>query len=237
MRIGQNGAMDSKKFRMSLPVLLVSLGCLPACAATDPVVASVDQFLRTETRGLPGRVSWRIDPLDPRTQLPACSAFEPFTPTGGRLWGNATVGVRCLGPSSWVIYVPVKVSVVGEYVVPTRPLPAGLAITTADLAMRSGDLTDLPAGVVTDPAQAVGRIPRNGIGPGQPLRTEMLNAPLAVQQGQSVKLLTRGAGFSASSEGKALNNAAEGQVVQVRTPSGQVVSGVARTGGTVEVTY
>lgn len=58
-----------------------------------------------------------------------------------------------------------------------------------------------------------------------------------VQQGQSVKLLLAGAGFTVSNEGRALNNATQGQVVQVRTASGQLVSGVARSGGVVEVAY
>jgi flagella basal body P-ring formation protein FlgA len=69
------------------------------------------------------------------------------------------------------------------------------------------------------------------------VRSELLSAPWAVQQGQSVRLLTSGAGFTISNEGKALNNATDGQIVQVRTASGQVVSGVARSGGVVEVTY
>lgn len=233
--------MGNHLFKPGVPTLNATLVALliswPAMATADPVAATVDQFLRTQTQGLPGRVSWRIDPLDPRTQLPQCSAYEPFTPIGGRLWGNATVGVRCLGPSAWVIYVPVHVTVVADYVVPSRPLAAGQAILAADLATRTGDLTELPAGVITDPAQAAGKIPRNGISPGQPLRADMLNAPLAVQQGQSVRIVSRGPGFSASSEGKALNNAADGQVVQVRTASGQVVSGLARSGGVVEIRY
>jgi flagella basal body P-ring formation protein FlgA len=40
-----------------------------------------------------------------------------------------------------------------------------------------------------------------------------------------------------SSEGKALNNASDGQVVQVRAASGQTISGIARPGGMVEVSY
>jgi flagellar biosynthesis anti-sigma factor FlgM len=72
---------------------------------------------------------------------------------------------------------------------------------------------------------------RNGMAAGQPLRSELLSAPWAVQQGQSVRLLTSGAGFTISNEGKALNNAGEGQLVRVRTASGQVVSGVARVAG------
>ena len=70
---------------------------------------------------------------------------------------------------------------------------------------------------------------------GQALRGDLLVAPWAVQQGQTVRTVARGPGFSVSSEGRALNNAADGQLVQVRTPSGQTVSGVARANGVVEI--
>jgi flagella basal body P-ring formation protein FlgA len=40
-----------------------------------------------------------------------------------------------------------------------------------------------------------------------------------------------------ANEGKALNNAFEGQVAQVRLSSGQVISGVARQDGQVEVNH
>jgi flagella basal body P-ring formation protein FlgA len=40
-----------------------------------------------------------------------------------------------------------------------------------------------------------------------------------------------------SAEGKAMANAGVGQVAQVRTATGQTVSGVARADGTVEVSF
>jgi flagella basal body P-ring formation protein FlgA len=40
-----------------------------------------------------------------------------------------------------------------------------------------------------------------------------------------------------SSDARALNNANEGQLTQVRTPAGQVISGIAKLGGIVEITY
>jgi len=59
---------------------------------------------------------------------------------------------------------------------------------------------------------------------------------LVVQQGQNVILHAAGRGFRVTAEGKALNNAQEGQVAQARTASGQTVSGIARPSGVVEIT-
>jgi flagella basal body P-ring formation protein FlgA len=49
--------------------------------------------------------------------------------------------------------------------------------------------------------------------------------------------ISNGPGFTVSSSGKALTNALEGQLVQVRTDSGQTVSGIARAGGVVEISH
>ena len=207
----------------------------PAAAQASPLYNTLEEYVRAQTQGLPGKVSFTLSPLDNRTQLPACQAFEPFLPAGGKLWGKSTVGVRCLGPSAWTIYVGVQVSVVGNYLVSSRNLAGGSLLAAEDVAVRNGDLSALPASILTDPAQAVGKTLKNGLAAGQPLRSDLTIAPWAVQQGQNVRTVSSGPGFSVSSEGRALNNAAEGQVVQVRTVSGQMVSGIARAGGIVEV--
>ena len=186
---------------------------------------------------MPGKVSYSITPLDTRTQLTPCNAFEPFLPAGNKLWGRATVGVRCLGPSTWTIYVQVQVNVTGNYLVAARTMPAGYILGAADIVTRSGDLSTLPSSVITDQAQAIGKTVKNGVATGQPIRNDQLIAPWAVQQGQNVRTVSNGPGFSVSSDGKALNNAVNGQVVQVRTPSGQTVSGIARAGGIVEISH
>ena len=101
----------------------------------------------------------------------------------------------------------------------------------------SGDLTQLPAGVFTDQGQAVGRTVNISITAGTVLRQEMLKVSPSVQQGQTVMVTSKGKGFSVSVEGQALAKANEGQVVQVKVASGQVVSGIARNGGQVEVGF
>jgi flagella basal body P-ring formation protein FlgA len=158
-------------------------------------------------------------------------------PTGAKPWGRTNVAVRCQLEQSWSIFLPVHIRVVTDYLVAARPLAQGQTVTAGDLARREGDLSDLPTGVLTDERQAVGRTASMSIAAGRPLRADLLRQPVVVQQNQSVKVVSQGAGFQVANEGRALNNGVEGQIVQVRLNSGQIVSGVARPGGIVAINF
>lgn len=224
---------------LQLCAALLALLPLGAGARQEPaeVKRVIEEFLRVQTKGLPGQVSFSVGTVDPNNQLAPCPALEAFLPAGGRAWGRTTIGVRCQVEGGWSLYVPVQVKVVGDYFVTARPLARGQVIAPADLARRQGDLAELPAGAVTEEAQAVGKSANVGLQSGQLLRSDTLRAPPAVLQGQGVKVVSKGRGFQVATEGKALANAAEGQVVQVRTANGQTLSGIARPGGVVEVGY
>lgn len=229
--------MSPRTFIMVLPLLFAVPFCMAALDAAQltRIHNSVQEFIRIQSIGLPGKVSASVGAIDVRLSLPECAAPETFLPPGARLWGNATLGVRCAGNQPWTIYVPVSVKVMSQVLVAAHPVPQGRQIELADLLLREADLGQMPAAVITDPKMAVGRIAAAGIAAGQPLRQDLLRAPLAVQQGQSVTLRVSGAGFRVSAEGKAMTNAPEGQITQVRMPNGQSVSGIARAGGFVEI--
>ncbi len=218
--------------------LLFFAACLllPTLAqAADPILDAAERHARNEAQGLPGEVTIRVGQLDPQTRLPACSSLQAYTPPGAKPWGRTHVGVRCLGPAQWAVLVPVQISVVRPYLVTARPLAAGQIIQPEDLATLRGDLANLPAGVLTEQQFVVGKTLKNALAAGLPLRGDQLLAPQLVKQGQSVKLVTRGPGFSITGEGKALTNGGAGQIVQVRVPSGQTISGIVQDDGSVEI--
>lgn len=205
--------------------------------APEAIAQAAQKFVLQETRSLSGRVSVQVGGLDERLVLPACGVLEPFLPPGQRLWGSASVGVRCVAPSAWTVYLPVTVRVEGEVLAAARSLAPGMRLSDADLVPVAADLTQLPTAVVSDPRDALGKTVTSPIAAGQLLRSDQLKATPVVMQGQTVKVIARGRGFSVSAEGRSLSSAAEGQLVQVRLGGGQLVSGIARPGAIVEVTH
>ncbi|QJE00920.1 flagellar basal body P-ring formation protein FlgA [Massilia forsythiae] len=196
-----------------------------------------EQFLQSQSAGLPGEATVKVGAIDARTALAACPDPQAFLQPGARAWGKTTVGIRCTAPSSWTIFVQAQVSVKAEYVAAALPLAQGQPIEQGQLVLVQGDIASMPAGILTDMAQAIGRTPTVSLAAGTPLRVDTLRSKPVVQQGQAVRLVSSGNGFSVSAEGKAIGNAGEGQVVQVRTPGGSVISGTAKAGGMVEVAF
>lgn len=219
--------------------LLAALLALPAAAHQEPAAVrrAIDDYLRVQTKGLPGEVSYTFGALDPHNNLTPCAAFEVGHAPGARTWGRTTLKVSCVQENGWSVFVSAHIKVVANYLVTQRPLSHGQLVTSADIGVQSGDLSDLPSGTLTETAQALGRTLSMSIPAGRPLRSDMLRQALVVQQGQSVKVVSKGPGFSVANEGRALNSAGDGQVAQVRLANGQVVSGIARPGGQVEVGF
>lgn len=225
---------------LSSPLANAAPAPAPAAAGRVDVAALrtiVEQFLQTQTAGLPGTATVKVGAIDTRTALAACPAPEAFFQPGARAWGKTTVGVRCTAPSNWTIFVQAQVSVQADYVAAALPLAQGQPIEQGQLVLMKGDIATMPSGILTDMAQAIGRTPTVSLAAGMPLRLDTLRSKQVVQAGQAVRVVSNGNGFSVAGEGKAIGNAGEGQMVQVRTSSGSVVSGTARAGGMVDVAF
>ncbi|WP_248320716.1 MULTISPECIES: flagellar basal body P-ring formation chaperone FlgA [unclassified Caballeronia] len=226
------------------PMKRVSFSPAPAAAQTPSAAATAQDgesirvaalaFLQQQAAGLPGKVDITVTPVFPRGLAP-CSALDPFMPTGARLWGRVTVGVRCVGERPWTLYVQARVSINATYYTAARAIAPGEVLASADLVARDGDLTAMPQAVVTDPSQAVGAVALSRVPAGLPLRTDMLRAASSVAIGQTVHVVADGSGFSISADGSAMNNAAPGQQVRVKTAGGQIITGIVKDSQTVEV--
>lgn len=204
---------------------------------TNGLRVAAEEFLTTQTMGFPGQVTITIGKIDNRLKLPGCTNVSPFLLPGSKPWGKVSIGIRCSTPTPWTIYVSAQIQVTADYYVTTTPLSQGQLIGLTDIRKVSGDLSSLPAGVVTNPTQVIGRSLITSLASGNVLRMDALKTNPVIQQGQSIRLISAGPGFQVTTEGLALNNANEGQVVKAKTTSGQLVSGIARIGGIIDVNF
>lgn len=224
-------------FLVIFPVIALAQTQIPAKQNVAEIKTKITDFLQKQTVGYPGKTNISVGSIDPNIKLAACPNAEIFFPTGSRAWGKTSVGVRCSGEANWTIYVQANISVFSQYLVAAAPLAQGTVIAQAHCIFEEGDLTKLPAGIFTDLSQAIGRTVNISVPAGAVLRQDILKQAPVVQRGQTVTVTSKGNGFQVAAEGQALGNAAEGQVVQVKVASGQVISGIAKADGQVEVRF
>ena len=222
-----------------LTLCLLLLQSIAADAASAPPAQSnaqitglVAAFVQQQTATLAGKVDYRIEELDPRIALSPCAKLQAFLPGGSQLIGKTSIGVRCAEQNGWQILVPVRIKVTLELLTSARQLPTGHTLQEQDIARQTVEISRTEG--YTDADQVIGKVLRYSIAAGQILRSDMLRAPYSVTQGQTVQITAKGNGFDIRSEGVAMNNASEGQTVQVRVGSGRMISGTARS-GTVEI--
>ncbi|MGE0330404.1 MAG: flagellar basal body P-ring formation chaperone FlgA [Ramlibacter sp.] len=233
-----------------MPVRSLFLSALAAAALVglhgahaQPVAVdenALRSFASAQVAGANGdyvsRFDVRIGSLDALAQVAPCRRSEPFLPSGARLWGRSSIGLRCVDGATWTVMLPVVVTAWGRAVVAATPLSAGVVLAATDLREGEVELTREGTGVTRDAQALAGRTLLRGLQPGQAVRIDMVRATPVVMAGDPVRLRILGAGFIVTSSGQAMNTAADGQSVRVRTELGKVLTGVAREGRQVEVT-
>ncbi|MGB3291160.1 MAG: flagellar basal body P-ring formation chaperone FlgA [Burkholderiaceae bacterium] len=198
------------------------------------VAEEVERFLLGQASSYPGSAQVQVDAPRIAAQ-PACAQLQAFLPSGQRLRARITVGVRCMAPQPWTSYVQASLSIQGYYYVANRNIQSGDVLSLDDMSPREGDILHMSGGMVFDPSQAVGYIASQRISAGSPIKSRALRDPDSIQRGQTVRTEARGAGFVATGEGQALQSGAPGAQIQVRSSSGQIVSGTVVNANTVQV--
>jgi flagella basal body P-ring formation protein FlgA len=203
--------------------------------STEPVRAFVTAEVARSQPNLRAEIT--VGEVDSHLHLAACERTEAFLRPGTRLWGRTYVGFRCTTRPNWSISIPVEVRLFGPGFVAARALPANTTIGQSDLRVADVEVTSEQSGVVVEVAQAEDHVTTRAVDGGQPIPLNALRTVPVIGQGDPVKLVGTGSGFSISTDGVALSNAADGESVRVRTDSGHTLSGIARKNRVVEVNF
>lgn len=224
----------------ALPALLAGLlaagGLVGTATATDDPLGGLRLYLEKETTGLGGRVEIILGTLDERLKLAPCSHIEPFLPTGAKLRGKATIGLRCTEGPGWTAWLPVEIKVWGQALVANGNFVAGQALAEHDVRSEEIELTREP-GAITSLAQISDKTLTRQLNTGQLLRQDQFRIRPMVSQGDMVQVVYSGNGFSVSTEAQALGQASSGQTLRVKTNSGKVLSGILQPGRVVAISF
>jgi flagella basal body P-ring formation protein FlgA len=174
---------------------------------------------------------------DPQRRLQACAQAEASLRPGARLWGHSFVTVRCQAGARWSISVPVDVRLFGQAWVAAQPIPALAPLTPSMFRRAQVELSRESGGVVDALSEIEDRVSSRTLEPGQALPRNSLRMVAVVNQGDPVKVIGTGNGFTIVTEATALGTAAAGESLRVRTESGRTLAGVARRGRVVEVVF
>ena len=224
------------RWRQLVVIILSALSCAaaPPARADSEIAARVRALLEGASLPDGSDVEISVGDPDPRIQLAPCRSYEPFVPSGARLWGRTSIGVRCTDGASWTIYLPTVIKVFGPALVAARPLVRGQTVTAEDVRVDRVELTAVPPGVLGAGDALDGRTTTRAFAAGEPLRRDLLRAPNVLQAGEMVRVQAGGAGYAITTEGKALAAASDGQAIQVAVGN-KVLSGIARSGKVVEI--
>ncbi|MBN3137890.1 flagellar basal body P-ring formation chaperone FlgA [Pectobacterium punjabense] len=200
--------------------------CAPINASNLP--AQINQFFASRFQGTTNTVNVLIK--SPESQWPQCEFPQITQPGNTKMWGNVSLSVRCEQQRR---FIQTEVQVTGNYVTSSRPINRGTTLTEKDIGLTKGRLDLLPLRPILTLQGAQGAVLLRDLTPGQVITASMIRRAWVVKAGQSVQIIAQGDGFTINGEGKAMNNAAAGQAVRVRTANGQIISGITNEDGII----
>lgn len=185
------------------------------------------------------RTEFRVKALDQRLKLARCGTkLETFTSQASSSSATQIIGVRCLKPKPWKVFVPISTLSYRSVVVTNRPLNKGDRIATTDVRLEERDITRIPHRYLTDLDQVEGQVLKQSIQGQTIVNQSALRAADIVKRGQSVALVARTSKLNVRMRGEALADASKNERVRVKNlSSSRIVEGVVLSGQVVLVDY
>jgi len=212
-----------------------------ACArvSIDMIREAVAERLKKEVHADKAQLEIVLDPRTGDMAVPA--AKTPDIELANFSYDSAAKVFRAdvtAATARGAFVLPVKGSVIIKRNVPVlaRRLDSGTTIGESDLDWQWAPEERLNAEILTDPRQLIGREVRRDTPEGVLLRARDVMPQRLVQRGSLVTLKIETPYIQITSQGKAMQDGAEGDVIRVtNTQSNRTVEGVVTAPGVVEV--
>lgn len=167
-----------------------------------------------------GRVEIALANLDPRLQIPACSAplqaqVRSQNPNGGRV----TVRVECQAEAPWTRHIAATVDIFQRVIVASSSLSRGTRLTLADLSLVEQNVSQLRGRVYSSHEDLIGMELQRSLSSGTPLTDALIEKPVLVKRGETVVLTATRGGVSIRQTATAMQDGREGQQISVKNTS------------------
>jgi flagella basal body P-ring formation protein FlgA len=174
---------------------------------------------------------------DPRLQLARCARpLQAALVPAAQVRDRNMVQVRCTAPVAWMVQLIVTVGSEADVLVTRSPLARGAQPAQADFSIERRRLAGPPGDRIGSLAQLHGLRLRRSIAAGTVLTSDALEPQPVVRRGETVTLVAESAGFEVRESGRALSDAAPGDVVRIQNVNSlKIVEGRADEAGIVRI--
>ncbi len=227
-----------------MTMLLVCLAVSPSVFADtaiqplDEIRAIAEQWVKANSSPRNGqRIEIKAGRLDSRLRLQRCDqALEAHPLQNSHRSGNATISVRCPGSKPWTVHVPVTVKTYTQVVIANRPLARQIEVSREDVRLEEREVTSLRTGYFQHLEEVVGRYPKRTLMAGSALSPYDLETNKIIRRGHKVVIIAEIAGITVRMQGKALKDAAKGELVAIENLSSKrKIEAIADSPGVVKV--
>lgn len=222
----------------SIILLLLATPVMASNQDTNILRQSVMSFLQDQMATHNEQdIEINVGRIDRRLKLTACEhAPTPFLAAGAKLQGKLTVGLRCTGPKPWTVYIPSQIRIFAEVIAAAQPLLRGTEITADHIILVRQELSQLRSGYYTKSDAVIGKVLKQNLAAGRAITPRRIKAPILVRRGEKVTIVASFGTLKVRGKGKALRDAARGELVSVRNSrSKRIVQGIVTKPGTVNV--
>ncbi len=205
----------------------------------DNIISRIEQLARAQLArqaAAAGLVEPRFEVVVAHggRQLAPCAQAVSVEPLDLRQPNRMRFVAACAGAGGWKYDFVARAAITARVAVTGVEVPAGRALTVAEVALERRDVSAV-ADSVADPAALLGLASRRNLRAGEMLRLGQLVAPALVKRGEAVQIVARRGNVEVTMAGEALEAGAQDAVLRVRNAnSGAVIRARVVAAGTVE---
>jgi flagella basal body P-ring formation protein FlgA len=201
------------------------------------VATFIEQEFQPSNDAVPGELSIKVAAPDSRRRLTRCATpLQVFWPFGRKHSRHISVGVQCEGPTPWKLFLQATVRHYKPVAVLQRQLRKGERLHQDMLTLERRDVLSLRAGYLDDVDSSLGMLVNRSLPAGTVVNANLLAHPSLVRRGDLVQIVAGAGGVAVNTQGTALSDGRQGEIIQVRNNgSKRVLQAMVTRSHTVEV--